>query len=150
MSSADLAWQEVFVGAVGGTGQYGSYSIPTAEQLGTRSPSGNSYLPPFNAFSITFNPALRLVRPGSKRIAGVTELDNSAGTIVAGTVTLLNTLANALKNGFNVAGRIGNSSLVIYSRGTLDRPTPLAIDVTSHRVLPNVSTQNSRKIGHGM
>lgn len=150
MTTLDLTYTSVNMDVVDGGGQYGSYSIPAGEQAGTRSPTGNSYLPSFNAYSITFNPVLRLVRPGSKRIAGVTELDNSAGLIVGTTVTLLNTLANNLINGFNVTGTIGNTSLSIYSGGTLTRPTPLAIDVGSYRVLPAISTQNSRKIGHGV
>ncbi len=59
--------------------------------------SGSGMLPLHDAVNFTMKPSSRAVRPGSKRLSGLVELYQTAGTIDNATyITLLNTLRDAI------------------------------------------------------
>lgn len=148
-TEANLIYTEVVSIAVNGSGHYGSYLIPTGEQQGTSVRAGE-FLPTFNAANITFNPALRLVRPGSKRIAGVLESDQVNGVLTAGAQALLGAIATQVVNGFVDAATPSSWEFVIYGPANASRPVPVSQLVTGHSVSPNVTSQLSRKLGRGI
>lgn len=148
-TSPQLIWTEVVCTLRGAGGQYGSYAIPGAEQSGTRA-FGSDFLPSFNAANITFNPSLRLVRPGSKRIAGVLEGDQVSGVLTGGAVALLSTLAVALVNGFTDAVTGASYTYIIWGQVNSNRPVEVKMPINGYTVSVNVTSQVSRKLGRGI
>jgi len=135
-------------------GDFGSYVIPTGANTGTLS---GVDLGPMFAAALTLGVANRSTKPGSKRIPGVCAASVGEGGYLLGPyLTLLNTLATGLLNGF-LFGLLdaGHANPIIYgaphpaTAHTPARPTAVYQDVTSITVKPVVTTQNSRKYGHG-
>lgn len=148
-TSPQLIWTELVCAVAGGGGQYGSYAIPGGEQQGTRT-FATDFLPSLNAANITFNPLLRLTRPGSKRIAGLLEGDQASGVLTGAAVALLSTLAVALTNGFtdSVTGAV--YTYIIWGRVNTNRPVEVKMPVNGFTVSVNTTSQVSRKLGRGI
>lgn len=146
--SAKLIYTDVTVEALGGSNPFGQYTIPVAEQQGTRA-TATLFMPPFNAANITFNVSNRNVRPGSKRIAGLVEEDQADGVLNDSLIGLYNTLAVKLIDDVTVADPAMSGIFVIYGRENNNRPTPVSEPVVGYKTSPNVSSQNSRKFGRG-
>jgi len=135
-------------------GDFGSYTIPTAERAGLGGSDGES---PFIAYGLKFGVANRTTKPGAVRICGARDsLVDNFGVINAAQITALNTLSAALLNGFNFGLLLaGHAVLNVYgaphpaSTRYPARIDPVYNPVTAITPLANVTTQNTRKIGHG-
>lgn len=132
-------------------GAYAQWMIPTAEQVGTRTPPANpDPLPPFNAAGVRLVVGTRVTRPGQKRVIGGTESDTTNGGWVAAYLALLAPWAA------NVA-----SSSILGAPAALVEIDPIITrkdahdmvlahqDVTGYIINPNVTSQNTRKFGRG-
>jgi len=88
---AQIVTQELNTYCLGNLGDSNIKDINTAGHL-----TGEQMLPVFNAVGYTFRPSSRVVRPGSKRIAGIPESDQVDGTITnSAYITDMNTLKAA-------------------------------------------------------
>jgi len=118
----------------------------TINQAGTV--TGDS-LPPYDAFGIRFIRTSRAVRHAHKRIAGVSESDQTQGVLTAGAFSNLNAIA-----GF-IAGPVISTDLEVSMIFKIwRRPTDVTLsayfDIGGFICNSNVTTQVSRKIGRGV
>jgi hypothetical protein len=133
-------------------GAFGSYSIPLAEQQGTRAATGlGNFLPSFAAAGVRLNVATRVTRPGSKRLPGVMEGDNDNGTLDAGFVALADNTAEVYSVGRILGAPVATGVLhpIICRLGGSPAVPVASQDVTGHQVNQYITSQVSRKIGHG-
>lgn len=128
---------------------YAQYVVPDTERQGTRNVGASQLLPVFCAANITLNPANRKVRPASKRIGGLAEIDNAANTIEPTTRTLLQTLGNTFTATLASGGFIDFLEPVVVGMPNANRPARILVPIVSASPVRNVTTQNSRKIGRG-
>lgn len=128
---------------------FADYSIPTGERSGARTVSGN-LLNSFSAASVKITTATREVRPGGKRITGLSE-DIVDGQLLAGSyVTLLNTLFSTIEAGWDaLAPGSGSYDVGVYGVGRPAAPPLKFRQMNGFEVSPYVSSQVSRKIGRG-
>jgi hypothetical protein len=145
-------FKSVFCEEIQGSLGFGEYPIPAGEQPGTRGPAaGTDDFPPFVAAGVRLTVASRVTRPGQKRFWGANETDQMSGVWGATYLGLLNTLmANwvAARDLGAPAALVG----VIPQVVSYDRITGLPTarqDVTGYLINTSVTTQNSRKYGHG-
>ena len=134
------------------TGEYGEFSIPSAEQVGTGGTSATTYLPTFTAAGIRLTVATRVTRPGQKRVPGQRAEDISTHNWQAAYLTKLGTFA-ANMVGMGVLGIPAVTSEVKLSIVSLDRVSGLPVahqPVTGYLVNPLVTSQVSRKAGVGV
>lgn len=117
----------------------------------TATNSLNSFL----AMSVKLGPENRTVRPGHKRFCGVTEeMVENGGGLTPAQITLLNTVGTALKTILSPV-TLGVAVPVIVGfphpagAHTPERVSRVAVKITTFTVLSYLTTQNSRKIGHG-
>lgn len=128
---------------------YGEFIIPTIEQFGLQ--TGANPMSSNTAFSITFRPTARTVRPGGKRIAGCDEsFSGSFGLITSGMVSLLNDYGAHMVSQINIV--VGGAYVLtpkIVGFPTPSRGARIAVDMQGYVVNPYISTQNTRKHGRG-
>lgn len=124
---------------------FGVYAIPVGEQQGLRASATDFYALTV-AGLISLKVGTRVTRPGSKRIAGLVEGDVGGGsTLIAGSVTLLQALADKFKNTWATAGIIANMAPVIVGYpGPRNGYTLQVQDVTDAIASTFVSHQISR------
>lgn len=133
------------------TGDYGEFAVPPGEQAGTRSPGAASEtLPPFAAASLRLTVATRTTRPGHKRFPGMVEGDQTGGTVVAAVTTALNALGAVVSNTMV----LGAPALTVTLTPIVVKKDAAGFVVASQPIVgylasPYVTTQNSRKFGHG-
>lgn len=147
----------VLIEQIGGTEQFGEYTIPLLEQVGLRSAS-SAILPTFNAAGIKLVPTTRVVRPGAKRFIGLREEDSNGTALEAGTKTLVDNIGIALLNPL-AYGLLSAAAadLIIYGpvlapteHNPAGRPDPVYSNVVSYLTNPNITSQVSRKVGRGI
>lgn len=133
-------------------GAYAEFPIPTGEQQGTRSGvGGGDWMPPMNATGIKLVVGSGVTRPGAKRVWGMVEADQVSGVLQAGIVAVANMAATIFANSIILGAPVATGEM----QGEIVRLDPttqlvtVAQDVTGFIVKPNVTTQNSRKIGRG-
>lgn len=132
-------------------GEYGEYSIPTGERVGTRSVASASGMPPFVAAGARLSVATRVTRPGQKRFAWVLEQDTSGPSV---STTYID-LANAVLAKAAVAGTLGVPALGMDLQPIVARvdPTTRVVTawqpITGYTVSPTLTSQVSRKMGRG-
>lgn len=149
LQGSPLAHIRVSCEELDGSQDYGEYIIPPLEQNGTQ--TGANPMSANTAYSITFRPVSRIVKPGGKRIAGVDESFNgSFGLISSGMISLLTDYGDHMIAQLNI---IGGGAYVLTPKivgfPTPERPTRVAVDMQGFVVNPYVSTQNTRKRGRG-
>lgn len=142
----------IFVSEPGDSGAYGEFAVPTLEQPGTRDETGlGDFLPPTNSVAMRQTVATRATRPGQKRFWGLLEGDNVNGVLQAGMAALVEALSvkfdSTITLGSPVATGVLDPIIVSIDRATGDITASQL--VIGHVLNPNVSTQNSRKFGHG-
>lgn len=132
-------------------GDFAEYAVPIGERGGTRSPGAAADgMPQFSAVGVRLTVGTRLTRPGQKRFAGLVEGDQANGVLAAGIVTATNT-AMAVMSAPMILGAPAATIVLnpIVTRrdaaGSVVEHQPVIGWVTN----PNVTTQNSRKIGRG-
>lgn len=131
---------------------FGEYAIPVGESLGTRVGTTTDFLPPFVAAGIRLTVGSRVTRPGQKRIPGALEEDTNGVTWTAAQVTRLNALADAYDTNLTLGAPVALGTLTpLVVRLAPDGLSVVASQsVIGHLVNSNVSSQVSRKIGHGI
>lgn len=132
-------------------GDYATFDIPPAEQGGTRTTGSGEAMPPFNAVGVRLVVGTRTTRPGQKRLPFLTEGDNLSGALGAGMVGLVQTWAanqTALIDLGAPAALTGLQPIVTRkdAQGFVTAWQP----VTGYLINPNITSQNSRKIGRGI
>lgn len=134
---------------------YSSLGYTPATQGGSR--TGNC-LPPTDCWSFRFNRESTASRHGQKRIAGVSEADQSNGVAETGIVGALNALATGMQVNLVSAGpnttayepRIFRAGRPGYTIPEKVVPAKLQADFPVGTVqYVTIGTQNSRKFGHG-
>jgi len=133
-------------------GVYAEYSIPAAEQGGTRTISGSDdFMPPFAACGVRFTVGSRVTRPGQKRLPFVTEVDQNAGVLQTAFLALVETWAAHMQAPM-VLGAPAALTEIHYEIMRVDASgVPIAAqEVLGHVINANVTTQNTRKIGRGI
>jgi hypothetical protein len=133
-------------------GALGTYAIPSGEQAGTRSPgSAAGALPPYCAVAIQLAVSTRVTRPGQKRLGGLVESDQNDGYLdgpvyaaaVAWSAEMISTQT------LGIPALLATTTPIVCRKdatGVVTAHQP----ITSALVSPIVSTQNSRKYGHGI
>lgn len=130
--------------ALFGTHPFGIYPVPVGEQQGLRAAS-TDFMPLWNSYLIKLDVATRLTRPGSKRIAGMMEGDQSSGGLIAGTLTLVQNFADRLDITFVPTGSGASVTPVVVGYPTAAQPgTPRVQDIVQATASPYVSHQTSR------
>lgn len=151
-SASDVAFVRVLCKDLSDpSGDYGEYSIPTAEAAGTRSASGIQFLPHFNAAGVRLSVATRVTRPGQKRIPWLLEDDSQSGVLSSGMTSLLTTLFDAIIPDFTLgAPALGMdlNAIVVRKDPTTGLVTAYQ-PVTGYSINPYVTSQVSRKPGQG-
>lgn len=133
------------------TGALGSYSVPLAEQNGTRTVTGDNVVASFIAVGAKLNVPSRVTRPGSKRFWGWGEADlnGQSVSVTAQTVAqaVLNVAAAPIVLGAPAA--LVELAPVVVKRDP-STGLPLAEQPVAGAVVkPLVTSQVSRKLGRG-
>lgn len=130
-------------------GDYAEFDIPTAERAGTRSASSDA-LPPFNAAGVRLVVGTRATRPGQKRFPGVMEGDNVAGVLGVTYTTPLITLMNLMVAEMTLGAPAALVVLepIVTRKDALGNVTA-SQPVTGYLINPQISSQNTRKVGRG-
>lgn len=132
------------------TGDYGDFAIPAAENAGTRTVTGDA-MPQFAAAAVKLIVPSRLTRPGQKRFGFMFETDNVGGTLQS----TLSTLVAAICTNMLPKITLGSPAAALDINPIVLRVNAAGLaDVWQEWsgiiVNPIVTTQNTRKRGHGM
>lgn len=132
-------------------GDYGEYAIPAGEQTGTRSATASEALPPFTAAGVRMSVATRTTRPGQKRFAFLAEQDNANGQLQSSISTPLGALMNVLCGVMT----LGAPAALFVLQPKVFKLAPGDVilagqDVTGYVINPYITSQTSRKVGHGL
>lgn len=152
-SGGGAVFTSVLFEEIGGSLGFAEYAIPTAERVGTRSTAGlTQALPPFCAVGVRLTVATRVTRPGQKRFYGMFEEDQAEGVVSVGFNTLIDALAPKYSTQLTLGAPVATGNLTpVILRLAPDGVTIDAIqNVAGYVKNPNVTTQNSRKIGRGI
>ena len=152
VTTPNLTVNSIFIRELAAGGEYGEYAIPIAEQQGVRSAEGmGEFLPSFAAFGFRLAVATRTTRPGQKRFPGVMEGDNSSGVLSQAARDLVAAVAVKFVETLTMnppAAFVTMQPRIVRlnpSTGTVVASQPVA----GALVNPNVTTQNTRKMGRG-
>jgi hypothetical protein len=152
VTSSSFKFTELLGAEESPTGAFGSFPVPLAEQLGTRAAGSlGNFLPSFAAAGVKLTVATRVTRPGQKRLPGIMEGDNDNGTLEAGYIALADPVAEVYSVP-RVLGAPVATGVLTPVICHLDPITDLPVasqEVTGHVINQFISSQVSRKIGHG-
>lgn len=132
-------------------GDYGEYAIVAGEQTGTRAAAASEALPPFTAAGVRMSVSTRATRPGQKRFAFLAEQDNANGQLQASISTPLGALMNVLCGVMT----LGAPAALFVLQPKVFKLAPGDVilagqDVTGYVINPYITSQTSRKVGHGL
>jgi len=134
------------------TGEAGDFPIPAGERAGTRSNQSTTFSPSFLAAGAKLNVATRATRSGQKRFYGLVEADVTDGILQSAVVTaigaLLSVMTSTLTLGAPALG--GGLRCVVARKDAVSGLVTATQNVTGFSVNPQVTTQNTRKIGRGV
>jgi hypothetical protein len=149
---SNAQFMSVLVREVGGGLAYGEYAIPPGEQQGTRPLTGlGETLPSFMSAGVRLTVSSGVTRPGQMRVPFVTEGDVAGQALSAGFITLVNTLAD-LYDAPNTLGAPTATGVItpnVVRYGANNDLIAASQPIVGHVTNPNVTTQVSRRIGHG-
>lgn len=150
-SNAGFTFDSVLFEEIGAGLGFGEYAVPAGEQLGTRAGTSGDFLPTFVAAGVKLTVGSRVTRPGQKRFPGGMEQDSSGSAWTAGYITIIDALADKYDTSLTLGAPVATGNLQPkIVRIAADGVTVLASqDVVGHVTNPNVTSQVSRKIGHG-
>lgn len=130
-----------------GSMDVGEYVVPTAEANGERT---GSPLSSFDTIPFTLRPENRQVRPGGKRICGVSEDDiEDGGRWTVAFATILDGMKGAFAQQFDTGVALDVLLPRIVGFPNANRPTRVEVPISGVTIAAGKSTQNTRKIGHG-
>lgn len=140
----NTGYQSISWVSLNGTFQEGNLALATT--IGSRpAPS----LPPYAAWAFRLLRTTSESRGGYKRVAGISETDQDNGVYAGTIITQLNALATAFALQLTTTG--GNEWTPVIASFILNgvpRTTPV-FNPISGAIYQRISTQNSRKFGHG-
>lgn len=137
---------------VGGSLEFAEYPIPTGEQLGLRGTSSDfTWEPGILAFGFRQAVATRSTRPGQKRFPWLVESDVVGNVLNGGFNSLWSDVATAFSSPSALGSPVLGGALqpIIVHEPTTHRPTRTVQDVIGFVPNLNVTSQVSRKLGHG-
>jgi len=116
-----------------------------------------SKMPPFAAWAFRYNRVSTDIRNGQKRFGPISETDQDAGVAQGTIVPLLNDLASSLGSPLGVFGSFSTYVPRIYRAPTTAKTIPAKTIPAKLQLVREVgsvgftavTTQNSRKFGHG-
>lgn len=152
-SIASAQFVSVVCREVGGSLGLGEYAIPAGEQAGTRSTGGaNGFAPSYVAVGVRLAVGTRITKPGQKRVPFILEDDVLANSASSAVQALADTLAQKWSQPIVLGAPVATGSLIpVVAR--LDRTNPDVLiaqqEVTGHAVNPFLTSQVSRRYGHG-
>lgn len=153
VANSFMTFESVFVEEPGSDGQYGEYAVPVGEVQGTRAGgTQNDPMPPFCAAGVRLTVGSRATRPGQKRFIGLVDTDNVIGVLQSAAATALGTLATLLTATMVLGAPVATGSLhpEIVTYNPITHSIEAYQDVTGFVINPNITTQNSRKVGRGI
>lgn len=138
---------------VGGGGGYAEYAIPVEEQGGLR-PVAVGLEAVTGALAGGFRQTVgtKLTRPGQKRMPGLVEVDISGNILTDGEeyITYLTAWAETLSTPRLLGAPVATGELMPAIGGSRVDGVPTVFqDVVGYVINPYVTTQVSRKYGHG-
>lgn len=134
------------------TGAFGEFAIPIGERTGTRAPTAQpQYLSSLVACGVRLTVGSRLTRPGQKRLYGITEGDVdgnyfTAGYQAAAAVIGAKIVAGSILGAPAIGVQLEPVVVRLDETGALDVWQP----VTGYLVNPIITSQRSRRLGHGI
>lgn len=144
--------ESILVSEPGGFGEYGTYSIPLSEQIGTHAGvAGDNQMPSFVSAGVKLNVSTRVTRPGQKRFWGLMESFQTDGVLNSTYIALVDTLAGKFSGVIALGEPVLAGSLEPYIMkiNPLDGSMIVGQPVSGHTVSFFVTSQNSRKVGRG-
>lgn len=132
-------------------GDYAEFDIPIAEQPGTRASVTTDAMPSFNAVGVRLVVGTRVTRPGQKRQPFIYEGDQIAGVLSANILTATQLWANVMTAHFILGAPAALTEMdPIVCRKSPEGFVLANQKITGYVINPNVTSQNSRKIGRGI
>ena len=151
-TASTVATQDaLFVREVGGLQQYAEYPIPTAERVGTRAAGDDGeWVAPFMAAGVKLVVGSSVTRPGQKRISSMREGDITGNALITAHQTLVDNVADIFSTIRNLGAPVATGVLIPVVGGTeIDGDPTVWNEITGHVVNQFITSQVSRKIGHG-
>lgn len=144
--STAVTFDRVVIENLDGTLDFGEYVIEGAQRAGEFSGIPTSS---FACFAIQLNRTNRLVRPGSKRLVGVTEEHiANYGVLTPGILTHLQLVADDFATDVQ-SGIVTVMNPVIVGFPNINRAERVAVPIDTATAKTIISTQNTRKRGSG-
>lgn len=153
LQSNSVQHLEVVVEDIGGDRDYASYPVPIADAFGVNG-SGDDCAP-FVVAALKLIPGNRSVRPGSKRYSGLRESQVAAGGyLTPAALGDLDNIGLAATQTIDVGGVPTLGPVIVGFPHPAHGNTPArsaitAVDIAGWNSKTAISTQNSRKYGHG-
>lgn len=151
-ASAVAQFLSVIVREVGGGLAYGEYAIPSGEQLGTRDGTGlGNPLPPFVATGCRLTVGTGITRPGQMRIPFALEGDSDGSVFNATWLGLCEDLADLYSNANTLGAPVATGVLFpqVVRFGVDNDTIAAGQDIVGFVLKPQITSQVSRRIGHG-
>lgn len=136
---------------VGGGGSFAEYSVPSAQQVGTRAGlTVPNAAPSYVNWGFRQTVGTRTTRPGQKRFPFVADSDMDGNAVVVGAFLLWEPLAQHFSDTVFLGAPVATGVLEPTVGGTIVANVPTVWqDITGYVLNPNLTSQVSRKAGHG-
>lgn len=133
------------------TGDLVEWPVPVAESTGTRSvTSPGDFLPSFMAVGVRLAVGSRATKPGQKRFSFMAEADINGQYLTADILTDVGALMTTMTGAFLLgAPAVGTLLDPIVTRKDATGAVTAHQVITGFVINPQVTTQNSRKLGRG-
>lgn len=151
-TAVDTRFVSVVCEEYNGSGGLGEYAIPTAESDGTRIVALNDELmPSYVALGVRLTVPTRLTRPGQKRFPFLVENDVFLNQVDASYLTLAEDVAVKYSSTITLGAPVALGTLtpIVVHFPTVAEPTEHHQDVAGYVINPYVTSQVSRRRGHG-
>lgn len=151
-TASTVATQDaLFVREVGNGEQYAEYPIPSGERVGTRAAGDDGeWVAGFMAAGVKLVVGSSVTRPGQKRLSSMREGDITGNSLTGTHQTLVDNVAVIFSVMRNLGAPVATGVLTPVVGGTVVDGDPTVWNqVTGHVVNQFITSQVSRKIGHG-
>lgn len=145
------SWQSLLGYEIGGGQALGEFTVPALERVGTRAqPSGSEMMTGVVAGAFRQTVATRVTRPGQKRFPFLLQEDVANDLLVGTYVTLLAAVGAKFSSPSTLGAPVATGVMHPEVGGTEVNGIPTVFqDITGYVINPWVSSQVSRKHGHG-
>lgn len=148
----DFTFDSVVVEEMDGSLGLGEFAIPTGERVGTRAAGDpGDFMPSYCAVGVRLTVPTRLTRPGQKRFPGLLETDVYRNTVGGEFLALVEDVVVHYSATITLGAPVALGTLTpkILHLATAEHPTPTEQDVAGFVINPDITTQVSRRKGHG-